>query len=113
LAISWQAGQDPGGTPFANFTQAMTIVAIRGTPEVALGSAGTITVVKAANGIPLSSGTPLHSGTFNANGTPATDQNLTVTVPSLVAGDRIGLVSTGGTAWASGSAQGLITVIVR
>jgi hypothetical protein len=112
LSISYQAGLDPGNTPFADIRQAMTIIAIGGTVEVPLGAAGTLSIVKAASGTALSSGTVLHSGSFDANGTAATEQLLTVTTTSLAAGDRLGLISTGGN-WAAGSAVGVLTVFVQ
>jgi hypothetical protein len=90
----------------------MTVVAIRGTPEVALGAAGTISVFRAPSGTALNAGAAIHLGSFDANGTPATDQILTVSVTSLSAGDRLGLISTGAN-WLGGSGIGVITVFVQ
>jgi hypothetical protein len=112
LAISYQPAIDPGNTPFANFTGARTIVGIRGTPEIAVGAAATLTVVKAPSGTALSAGTPLHTGSFDANGAPSIDQTLALAVTTLAAGDRIGILSSGGANWANGSGQGVITVLV-
>ena len=90
----------------------MTVNAIVGAVEVANGSAATVVVNHAPSGVACSAGTALHSGSFNANGTAATDQTLTVTTASLAVGDRICLQTTGGSNWSSGSAVGTITIFV-
>jgi hypothetical protein len=77
-----------------------------------VGGAATISVVKAASGVPLSSGTVLHSGAFNANSNAGADQGLTVTTSSLANGDRLGLISAGGN-FVSGGGVGVITVFIQ
>jgi hypothetical protein len=114
VALTYPPGINPNNMPMANISQARTITGIRCTPEVAAGGAATITVVKAASGVALSAGTALHSGTCNANGTAATDQDLTVTTSTLAAGDRLGITTTGTTIWtSSGVATGVVTVFVQ
>ena len=90
----------------------MTVNAIVGAVEVANGSAATVVVNHAPSGVACSAGTALHSGSFNANGTAATDQTLTVTTASLAVGDWICLQTTGGSNRSSGSAVGTITIFV-
>ena len=68
--------------------------------------------IDAPSGTACSAGTALHSGSFNANGTAATNQTLTVTVTSLAVGDRICLQTTGGANWTSGTSIGGITIFV-
>src|SRR5205807_1821521 len=92
--------------------QPMTVKAIVGAIEVTNGSTATVLVKRAPSGVVCSAGTALHSGSFNANGTAATDQTLTVTTANLAVGDRICLQTTGGTNWSSGGAVGTITIFV-
>ena len=112
ISIGWIAGQNPNNAIASVINQAMTVRAIVGAVEVANGSTATVTVNHAPSGVACSAGTPLHSGSFNANGTAATDQTLTVTTASLAVGDRICLQTTGGTNWNSGAAVGTITIFV-
>src|SRR5271163_1837139 len=112
ISIGWIAGQNPNNAIASVINQAMTVNAIVGSVEVANGSTATVAVNHAPSGVACSAGTALHSGSFNANGTAATDQTLTVTTASLPVGDRICLQTTGGTNWNSGSAGGTITIIV-
>lgn len=113
-SLTYAPGINPNNLPIANFKAGRIITGIRCTPEVAAGGAATISVVKAASGTAISAGTALHSGSCNANGTAATDQDLTVTVTSLAAGDRLGITATGTTIWtSSGVAAGVVTVFVR
>jgi hypothetical protein len=110
ISIGWIAGQNPNNAVASVINQAMTVNAIVGAVEVANGSTATVTVNHAPSGVACSAGTALHSGSFNANGTAAADQSLTVTTTSLAVGDRICLQTTGGTNWNSGSAVGTITI---
>jgi hypothetical protein len=113
-SLTYPPGINPNNMPIANFRGPKVIVGIRCSPEVAAGGSATISVVKAASGTALSAGTVLHSGSCNANGTAATDQDLTVTNSTLAAGDRLGITTTGTTIWtSSGIATGVVTVFVR
>jgi hypothetical protein len=94
-SVGWLAGMNPNGGTIFIANRSLTITGITGIVETANGAAATITVVKAGSGTALSSGTPVHSGSFNANGTPATNQNLSLTVTNMNAGDRLGLLTTG------------------
>ena len=88
------------------------VVGIRGCPDVAGTDAGAVTAIvrKVPTGTALTSGTALHSSTFNLKGTAATNQVLTVstTASDLVinAGDRLALDFTG----VLTSATGVVTV---
>jgi hypothetical protein len=115
ISLTYAPGVNPNNLPIANASRSRTIIGIRCTPEIAAGGAATISVVKAASGVAISAGTVLHSGSCNANGTPAGDQNLTVTTSTLAPGDRLGLQTTGGTVWTTtgGVAAGVVTVFVQ
>ncbi len=114
VALTYPPGINPNNLPMANIKKSSIIVGIRCTPEVAAGGTATISVVKAASATAISAGTLLHSGSCNANGTAATDQDLTVTVTTLAAGDRLGVQATGTTIWTSaGVAAGVVTVFIR
>jgi hypothetical protein len=106
----WMAAIDPNNAVVTTVNQASTITAIVGRVESQVGGATTVSVYKAPSGTACSAGTVLHSGSFNANGTAATNQTLTVTVSSLSAGDSICLQTTGGAAWTGGAGIGSITV---
>lgn len=93
--ISWLAGANPNGATIFVANRSLTITGITGVVETVNGAAATVSVVKAASGTALSAGTVVHSGSFDANGTAATNQPLTLTVTTMNAGDRLGLVSTG------------------
>ena len=95
IPASWLAGAAPNNVTLFIASRALTITAIVGVVETANGAAATVSVVKAASGTALSAGTVVHSGSFNANGTAATNQTLTPTVTALATGDRLGLTSTG------------------
>jgi hypothetical protein len=112
ISIGWIAGQNPNKAIASVINQALTVNAIVGAVEVANGSTATIAVNHAPSGVACSAGSALHSGSFNANGNPATDQILTVTTASLEVGDRICLQTTGGSNWSSESAIGTITIFV-
>jgi hypothetical protein len=114
LSISYSPGINPNNIPIFRANASRTVTGIVCRPEVAAGGAATISVVKAASGTALSAGTVLHSGSFNANGTAATDQALTVTTSSLASGDTVGITTTGTTVWtSSGVATGVCTVYIQ
>jgi hypothetical protein len=112
ISIGWIAGQNPNNAIASVINQAMTVNAIVGAVEVPNGSTATVAVNHAPSGVVCSAGTALHSGSFDANGTAATGQTLTVATASLAVGDRICLQTTGGDNWSSGSAVGTITIFV-
>jgi hypothetical protein len=114
-SLTYPPGINPNNMPIANFRAGRVIVGMRCTPEVAAGGTATISIVKAASGTALSAGTVLHTGSCNANGTAATDQDLTPTgAQTLAAGDRLGITTSGTTIWtSSGIATGVVTVFVR
>jgi hypothetical protein len=112
VSLGWIATVNPNNTVIAVINQASTISAIIGAVEVATGGTSTVSVNKAPSGTACSAGTTLHSSSFNANGTAATNQTLTVTTASLAAGDRLCLVTTGTTAWTAGTGIGAITVFL-
>lgn len=88
------------------------VVGIRGVPDVAGTDGGAVTAVvrKVPSGTALTSGTALHSSTYNLKGTAATTQTLTVSTTAsdlaVAAGDRIAIDFTG----VLTSATGVITV---
>jgi hypothetical protein len=106
----WIAANDPNNAVVVTVGQASTITGIVGRVETPVGSAATVSVYKAPSGTACSAGTVLHSGSFDANGTAATNQTLTVTVTTLAAGDSICYVTTGGANWTSGVGIGTITI---
>lgn len=113
VAIGWPAGIDPTGNIIATIDEASTVTSIVGTVTTPLGAAGTVLVYKAPSGTACASGTLLHTGSFNANGTANTNQTLTLAgagAPSLTAGDRICLDVTDDANWATGAAIGGVTV---
>jgi hypothetical protein len=112
INIEWIAGQNPNNSIASVINQAMTVNAIVGAVEAPNGSTAAVAVNHAPSGAACSAGTALHSGSFNANGTAATDQTLTLMTASLAVGDRICLQTTGGTNWSSASAVGTITIFV-
>jgi len=112
VSIGWPAALNPNNTVLAVINQNSTISAIIGAVEVATGGAATVSVNKAPSGTACSAGTTLHSGSFNANGTAATNQTLTVTTSTLTAGDRLCLQTTGTTTWTSGTGIGTLTVFL-
>jgi hypothetical protein len=109
ISVGWIAGQNPNSANIAVINQSMTVQAIVGTLETAVGAAATVTVNVATPGQACAAGTPLHSGSFNANG-GSTNQSLSVTVPTLAIGNRICLQATGGANWVSGAGIGSITI---
>lgn len=88
------------------------VKSIVGRPTVAGTDGGAVTAVikKAASGTGITSGTALHSSTFNLKGTANTNQTLTVATADnvLAAGDCIGIDFTGTLT----SAVGVVTVLL-
>lgn len=82
-------------------TRAYVVKGIVGRPTVAGTDAGAVTAVikKAASGTAISSGTALHSSTYNLKGTAHTNQTLTLSTTAsdleIPAGTAIGLDFTG------------------
>lgn len=113
--IGWIAGNDPGGAPVMGPAPIpYTVTAITANIETAVGTAATVSVYTAPSGVACGSGTPLFSGTIDANGTPATNvPPITLTTTSIPTGNRICLVTTGGSDWTSGFGIGGVTVYVR
>ena len=112
LPVGWIATANPNNATVFTAKAASTVTSIVGRVETATGSAATITVNKAASGTACSAGTALHSGSFNANGTAATNQTLTLTTTALSAGDSVCLQTTGTTAWTSGTGIGGLSVSI-
>jgi Collagen triple helix repeat (20 copies) len=108
-SATWAASLNPNNTTVFVANRAMTIEAVIGVAEVANGAAATVTVVKASSGTLASAGTPIHSGSVNANGTAGINQKLTLTITAMNAGDRLVLQTTG--TWTN--AVGNITVFVK
>jgi hypothetical protein len=108
-STTWAASLNPNNTTVFVANRAMTIETVIGVAEVANGAAATVTVVKAPSGALASAGTPIHSGSVNANGTAGVNQSLTLTVTAMNAGDRLVLQTTG--TWTN--AVGNITVFVK
>lgn len=82
-------------------TRAYVVKGIVGRPTVAGTDAGAVTAVlkKAASGTAITSGTALHSGSFNLKGTAHTNQTLTLSTTAsdleIPAGTSIGVDWTG------------------
>lgn len=113
MSIGWIAGVNPNNTLIGVLPAAATIVSIVGNVEVATGSAATVSVNLAASGAACSAGTTVHSGSFNANGTAATNQTLTLTTTAVPAASRLCLQTTGTTSWTGGTGFGGLTVEYR
>ena len=113
IPIGWISAQDPNNAILiSDITQPLTVRAINGRVEAAVGAAATVTIYRAPTGTACSGGVALHSGSFNANGTAAANQALTVTTTSLLAGDSLCLQTTGGANWTGGTGIGTVTVYV-
>lgn len=110
MSIGWIAAVNPNGATIGVLPAASTITSIEGVVETATGGTATVSVNIAASGTACSAGTTVHSGSFNANGTAATNQTLTVTTTAVPAHDRLCLVTTGTTTWTGGTGVGGITV---
>ena len=89
--------------------RAMRVKRILGRVEVAGTDAGAVTAVirKVPSGTAITSGTALHSGSFNLKGTAATNQELTLSTTSsdldLAAGDALAIDFTGTLTSATGT----------
>jgi hypothetical protein len=114
VETSWTTGEDlvTAATPFANFSVARTITSIICTPEALVGGTATIDVYVAPSGTALGAGTKIDTTACNANSTAATDQSMFSGSVAVPAGDRVGLVATGG-GWASSVGSGVITVTFK
>lgn len=110
VAIGWPVGIDPAGNIIATIDEASTVSSIVGTVTTAVGATATLSVYKAGSSTACGSGTVLHSGSFNANGTAATNQTLTLTTTALSAGDRLCLVTSDSANWIAGNGIGGVTV---
>ena len=77
----------------------MIVKAITGVSDAAASNAVTVSVYKAPSGTAIGSGTLLHTGSFNCQGTANTNQALalsaTTGVLDVAAGSRIGAVISG------------------
>lgn len=112
VAVGWPAQLDPHNVVLVNIDQASTITKIVGVNEVLVGAAATLSVYKAASTVSCADGTILHSGTFDANASLDTNQELTLTATTLAAGDRICLQTTDSANWLAGAGVGTITVFL-
>lgn len=114
--VGWLTASINYNVPAADATffvadRAYVVKGIRGVPDVAgTGGASTAVVRKVPSGTALTSGTALHSGSFNLVGTTTTTQTLTLSTIAgallLAAGDRIAIDYTG----TATSAIGCVTV---
>jgi hypothetical protein len=109
-SVGWVATVNPNNATVLVLPANATVTSIVGAVETATGNTSTVSVNKASSGTACSAGTALHSGSFNANGTAATNQTLTVTSSAVTSGQRLCLQTTGTTAWTSGTGIGGITV---
>lgn len=110
--LSWLADSDPANGVLLYADRSITVTAIVGFVEIANTAAATVSVYKAASGTALSAAgaVPMHTGSFDAAGTPGVAQRLTLTTPAAVApGERLGLRTTG----IFGASVGNITVTVQ
>lgn len=87
----------------------MIVKDISGFPEEASSNAVTATVYKAPSATAIASGTALHSGTFNLQGSAFVVQTLTLAAAAVdvAAGNRLGAVISGAP---GANAQGEITI---
>lgn len=77
-AHAWLVGANPNGVAFFVAARPMRVTAIIGRLNAANALASTLTVVKAPSGTAVASGTALTTNTFDAAGTPNTNQTLTL-----------------------------------
>lgn len=114
ISMGWNSATNPDGNFVAAITQASRISAIKGRIGAAVGATATITVKKAASGVDCSaSGTALHSGTFNANGTANAIQTLTLVggaTDDLAVDDTICFSTSDGANFLAGSGKGVISI---
>jgi hypothetical protein len=110
MSIGWIATVNPNNVVIGVLPANATVTSIVGAVETATGGTSTVTINKATSGTACSGGTALHSGSFNANGTAATNQTLTVTSGAITSAQRLCLQTSGTTSWTSGTGSGAITV---
>lgn len=108
--IGWIAAVNPTNAGVIILPANATLVSIVGNVETAVGASATVSVNLASSGTACSAGTTVHSGSFNANGTAATNQTLTLTTTAVSSGQRLCLQTTGTTSWTSGTGVGTLTV---
>lgn len=111
VAASMNYNVPAADTSIFQADRAYIVRGIRGTPDVAgTGGACTATIRKVPSGTAITSGTALHSSTYNLVGSVNTSQVLTLSTTTsdllLKAGDRIAVDFTG----TATSAVGSITV---
>jgi hypothetical protein len=114
FSMGWNSATNPDGNFVAVVTQASRITAIKGRIGPAVGTTATIIVKKAASGVACAaSGTALHSGSFDANGTANTVQTLTLVggaTDDLAAGDTVCFSTADGAAFLGGVGKGVISI---
>jgi hypothetical protein len=110
MSIGWIATVNPNNVVIGVLPANATVTSIVGAVETATGGAATVTINKATSGTACSGGTAVHSGSFDANGTAATNQTLTVTSGAITSAQRLCLQTSGTTSWTSGTGSGAITV---
>jgi hypothetical protein len=114
FSMGWNSATNPDGNFVAVVTQASRITAIKGRIGPAVGATATITVKKAATGVDCAaSGTALHSGSFDANGTANTVQTLTLVggaTDDLAANDTVCFSTANGAAFLAGVGKGVISI---
>jgi len=95
---SWLAGATPRATIFIARVATTIVGPILMRPDFANGSPAAVSVYKNPTWGPsgvLTGGSPVHGGSFDANGVAGVTQSLTPTTIALAAGDTLGLVPTG------------------
>jgi hypothetical protein len=113
--VAWVSGESPNNAGVFRANQPMLITTIVGNVETAVGATATIAINYAASGTACSAGTALTTASFNANGTAATDQVLTLSTPNIVipSGARLCLQTANGAAFTAGAGSGQIDVYAR
>jgi hypothetical protein len=95
--VAWLSGTNPGNLAVARMPANVTLTSIIGRIEVAEGAASTIQPVVVNSGTSIAAGGTLTTTTMNGNGTPFTDQTLTlITGPTLTAGQWLAITTAGG-----------------
>ncbi len=114
FSMGWNSATNPDGNFVAVVTQASRITAIKGRIGPAVGTAAAIIVKKAASGVNCAaSGTALHSGSFDANGTANAIQTLTLVggaTDDLAANDTVCFSTADGAAFLAGVGKGVISI---
>jgi hypothetical protein len=114
FSMGWNSATNPDGNFVAVVTQASRITAIKGRIGPAVGATAAITVKKAASAVDCAaSGTPLHTGTFDANGTANTVQTLTLVggaTDDLAVNDTVCFSTANGAAFLAGVGKGVISI---